>query len=403
MRLKWLLTSALIFAQILYILPPPAFAAPETSPTSQEPTAAQLQQMVSPIALYPDTLVAQILAASTYPTQIVEADRWVQQNKGLPAKQIAQAASQQPWDPSVKSLTAFPAVLDNLNNNLSWTSALGDAYYNYPQAVLHAVQMMRQKAEQAGNLKTTPQQTVTQQGQTIIIQPANPQVIYVPEYNPTVVYGAPVAAPPGYSGTDLALAGLLGFGAGIAVGALIADSDGWGSNNWNCNWHGGNVTYNHNVYVSNNNVYHRDDWNNPNWNNNNHYNNNNWNNASHPNWNTHPSNWNNHAYNHSGYNHTSVNHESYNNGNSSFSHAGINHSSGYDNGFGGGHAYHSDYSNTNWNHSGDSGRFGGSPNHSAFGGYEPGGNAWSNASRGRSSWSGRSGGGGGGGFGHFRH
>jgi len=391
MRLKWLLASALICAQILYTLPPPAFATPETPSTSQEPTAAQLQQMVSPIALYPDTLVAQILAASTYPTQIVEADRWVQQNKGMPAKQIAQAASQQPWDPSVKALTAFPAILDNLNSNLSWTSTLGDAYYNYPQAVLNAVQVMRKKAEQAGNLKTTPQQTVTQQGQIIIIRPANPQVIYVPEYNPTVVYGAPVAAPPGYSGADLALAGLLGFGAGIAVGALIADSDGWGSSHWGCNWSGGNVTYNHNVYVSNNNVYHRDDWNNPNWNNNNHWNNNNWNNSNHPNWNTHPNNWNSNAYNHSSYNHssydhTSLNHESYNNDNSSFSHSGVNHTSADDNNFNGYHSDHGGYS--------DSGG-----NRSAFGGYEPGGNAWANASRGRSSFSG---GRTGGGFGHWR-
>jgi Protein of unknown function (DUF3300) len=284
MRLKWVLASALICAQMIYALPPLSYAAPETPSTSQEPTAAQLQQMVSPIALYPDTLVAQILAASTYPTQIVEADRWVRQNKSMSANQLAQAASQQQWDPSVKSLTAFPAILDNLNNNLSWTSTLGDAYYNYPQAVLQAVQVMRNKAEQAGNLKTTPQQTVVQQGQTIIIQPANPQVIYVPEYNPTVVYGAPVAAPPGYSETDLALAGLLGFGAGIAVGALISDSDGWGSSHWGCNWNGGgNVTYNHNVYVSNNNVYHHDDWNN-----NQNWHNNNWNNSNHPNnWNSH--------------------------------------------------------------------------------------------------------------------
>jgi hypothetical protein len=401
MRLKWLLAFALICAQMLYTLPPLVFAAPETPSASQEPTAAQLQQMVSPIALYPDALVAQILAASTYPTQIVEADRWVQQNKGMPANQIAQAASQQPWDPSVKSLTAFPAILDNLNNNLSWTSTLGDAYYNYPQAVLQAVQVMRKKAEQAGNLKTTPQQTVTQQGQTIIIQPANPQVIYVPEYNPTVVYGTPVAAPPGYSGTDLALAGLLGFGAGIAVGALLSDSDGWGSSHWGCNWGGGNVTYNHNVYVSNNNVYHRDNWNNSNWNNS-HYNNN-WSNSNHPNWNTHPGNWNNNAYNHSSYNHTSVNHESYNNGNTSFNHTGVNHTGASNNNFANDHADRGNYSNTNWNRSGgNSGRFGGSASRSAFGGYKPGGDAWSNAARGRSSLGGGHFGEGGG-FGGFRH
>jgi uncharacterized membrane protein YgcG len=387
MRFNWLMASALICAQVLYTLPPPVFAAPEapaassqpSGATSSQPTAAELQSMVSPIALYPDTLVAQILAASTYPTQVVEADRWVDSNKSMSAKQIAQAASQQPWDPSVKSLTAFPAVLDNMNNNLSWTSTLGDAYYNYPQEVLKAVQVMRAKAEQAGNLKTTPQQTVVQQGQTIIIQPADPQVIYVPAYNPTVVYGAPVAAPVGYSGTDLALTGLLAFGAGIAVGALISDSDGWGSSNWGCNWHGGNVTYNHNVYVSNNNVYHHDNWNNSNWNNNHHPN---WNNNNHPNWNTH-ANWNNSGYNHSGVNNNNLNHTTNNYNNV--------------------HPNHSNYANNNLNHH-DTGRnnFGGSSlNHSnnAFGGYKPGGDAWANASRGRSSFGGGGGHFGGGGFG----
>ncbi|HUN60189.1 MAG TPA: DUF3300 domain-containing protein [Candidatus Binataceae bacterium] len=386
MRLKWLLASMLISAQLFYALPLTVFADPATSATaSQQPTAAQLQQLVSPIALYPDTLVAQILAASTYPTQIVEADRWLDSNKSMSAKQIAQAASQQPWDPSVKSLTAFPSVLDNLNSNLSWTSTLGDAYYNYPQEVLKAVQVMRHKAEQAGSLKTTPQQTVSQQGQTIIIQPANPQVIYVPQYNPTVVYGAPVAAPPGYSSSDLALAGLLGFGAGIAVGALIADSDGWGSSHWGCGWSGGNVTYNHNVYVSNTNVYHHDNWNNTNWNNNH----SNWNNTNHLNWNTHPSTWNNNAYNHSNFNNNELNHT---------------------NNFNGNHANHPNYANNNFNHN-DPGRndFGGSSwNHSnnAFGGYKPGGNAWANANRGRSSLGGGHFGGhgfgsGGGGFGRF--
>ena len=379
MRFKSILLFALISAQLFYFLPSPLLAAPETPAASPQPSAAQLQQLVSPIALYPDTLVAQILAASTYPTQVVEADRWIDSQKGQSAAQIAQAASQQPWDPSVKSLTAFPSILDNLNNNLSWTSTLGDAYYNYPQDVLKAVQVMRARAQSAGNLKTTSQQTVTQEGQTIIIQPANPQVIYVPEYNPAVAYGAPVAAPAGYTSTDLALTGLLGFGAGVAVGALIADSDGWGSSHWGCNWNGGgNVTYNHNVYVSNNNVYHRDNWNTVNWNNNH----TNWNNSSHPNWNTHPANWNNSAYNHSNFNNNNVNHA--NNLHSSRT----NYAS-----------THNNYARNDPGHPGTAdNRFGGSRPNSAFGGYKPGGEAWANASRGRSSF-----GGGGrfGGTGHF--
>ena len=376
MRLNWLLASTLIYVQLFHLPTRAVHADTEKPAASQEPTSAQLQQMVSPIALYPDTLVAQILAASTNPTQVVEAARWVDGQKGQSASQIAQAASQQSWDPSVKSLTAFPSVLDNMNSNLSWTSTLGDAYYNYPQPVLEAIQVLRHNAEQAGNLKTSSQQTVAQQGQTIIIQPANPQVIYVPQYNPTTVYGAPVAAPVGYSGADLALTGVLAFGAGIAVGALISDSDGWGSNNWNCNWHGGNVSYNRNVYVSNNNVYHRDSWNNANWNNGNHPN---WNNSNHPNWNTHPNNWNKTGYNHANINNSGVNRGSVNNSHFDYSRAG-----------------HSSASNSNWNRRGFSdNRLGGSSanrSNNAFGGYKPGGDAWANRARGRSSFSGGSGG-----------
>src|SRR5207244_1426908 len=151
---------------------PPA-PAPQQSPQ-------ELQQLVAPIALYPDELVAEILAASTYPTQIVEAERWVQQNSSLKGAQLASEVDKQSWDPSVKALTQFPSVLANMDKNLSWTSALGDAYFNNQQDVLNAVQVMRERAQAAGTLKTTAQQNVTTQGQTIIIEPANPQVVYVP-------------------------------------------------------------------------------------------------------------------------------------------------------------------------------------------------------------------------------
>jgi len=182
----------------------------------------------APIALYPDSLVGQILAASQYPTQIVEAQRWMETNSGLSAAQVAQGANSQSWDPSVKSLTAFPKGLNDMNTNLSWTSVLGEAYYSDPQGVLQAVQVMRAQAKAAGTLSSTSQQTVETQGETIIIQPADPQVIYVPQYNPTVPNGAPVGAYPGYTSSDLALTGVLAFGAGVAVGALINSSDGWG-------------------------------------------------------------------------------------------------------------------------------------------------------------------------------
>ena len=134
---------------------------PTQAPPYTQGTPEQLQQLVAPIALYPDSLVAQILAASTFPEQVVEADRWVQEHQDLKGDALGQAVDQQPWDPSVKALTAFPSVLGNMDKNLSWTSSLGDAYYNQQQDVMDAVQVMRQRAERAGDLKTTPQQVVT--------------------------------------------------------------------------------------------------------------------------------------------------------------------------------------------------------------------------------------------------
>jgi Protein of unknown function (DUF3300) len=160
-----ILSVALLFATCPVALPafqgaqsgaPPAQA---RAPLTQD----QLQQLVAPIALYPDSLVAQILAASTYPEQVVEADRWVQANPNVTGDALAQAVDQQNWDPSVKALCAFPSVLANMDKNISWTSSLGDAYYNQAQDVMDAIQVMRQKAQQAGNLQSTPQQTVQTQ------------------------------------------------------------------------------------------------------------------------------------------------------------------------------------------------------------------------------------------------
>ena len=213
-------------------------------------------------------LVAQILAGSTYPTQVVEADRWLKQNPNLTGDQLANQVNQQNWDPSIKSLTQFPTVLQTMNDNLAWTSNLGEAYYNQPADVMNAIQVLRNMAVNAGTLKSTAQQQVEVQPappaaqgstqpsvqQTVIIQPAQPNTVYVPQYNPTSAYGAPVAAPPGYSGSDLLLTGVLSFGAGILLGSLINN----GHNDWNCGWYGGGgstVKYNNNVYVTNNNVY----------------------------------------------------------------------------------------------------------------------------------------------------
>jgi hypothetical protein len=151
-------------------------------------TPEQLQQLVAPIALYPDSLVAQILAATTFPAEVVEADRWLQAHPDLKGDDLAKAVDQQPWDPSVKALTAFPTVLGNMDKNISWTSSLGDAYYNQQQDVMDAVQVMRRKAQDAGNLKTTPQLKVTDQDSDIDIEPADPDVVYVPAYDPWLIY-----------------------------------------------------------------------------------------------------------------------------------------------------------------------------------------------------------------------
>jgi hypothetical protein len=218
-------------------------------------TEQELNNLVSPIALYPDALVAQILAASTFPDQVAVADNWLEQNKSLTGSALTQAVNGQSWDPSVKALTQFPSVLNNMAQNLAWTSQLGEAYHNQQSQVMSAIQTLRQQAKAAGNLKSTPQQSVTTQSQggtqVIVIQPANPQVVYVPQYNPTLVYGTPYTAP-GYSTGALVATGLLSFGAGIAVGAMMSGGCcGWGWSSWNCNWYHGGAYYAGHPYYGN--------------------------------------------------------------------------------------------------------------------------------------------------------
>lgn len=219
-------------------------------PPYAQQTPDQLQQLVAPIALYPDSLVAQILAAATFPDQIVEADRWLQANPDLKGDDLAKAVDQQPWDPSVKALTAFPNVLGNMDKNLSWTSSLGDAYYNQQDDVMNAIQVMRQKAQQSGNLQSTPQQTVTTQGSTVVIEPAQPDVVYVPAYDPWVVYGYPVAPwPEWYPYPGIWFGGpSLFFGVGFGVGFYGGYPWGWGG--WGFDWHNRYAYYNHDRYYS---------------------------------------------------------------------------------------------------------------------------------------------------------
>src|ERR1700683_4396744 len=221
---------------------PPAQAPP---PPGQPPTAPltsqQLQELVAPIALYPDALVAQILAASAYPTQIVEAERFLQQNPDLKGTALGAEVDKQDWDPSVKALTQFPSVLANMDKNLSWTSELGDANYNQSADVLGAVQFMRQKAQQAGTLKSTPQQTVTTQGPSVVIQPASPDVVYVPDYDPELIYGYPVGLWPGFYPWWGAPRPYISWGVGFGIGPFFGF--GWGWNAWGFDWYNRGLLY----------------------------------------------------------------------------------------------------------------------------------------------------------------
>lgn len=214
--------------------------------------AVGLDQLVAPIALYPDSLVAQILTASTYPQQVSDADNWSHQMAAMPPQQRADAANGMPWDPSVKALTAFPSVLDNLARNANWMTSLGNAYYNQPGDVMNAVQAARVQAQQAGYLRSTPQQRVYEDDGQILIAPVNPELVYVPYYNPWRLYGTwvtPYAGfyvpppPPGF-----AVGVGLGFVAGVSIG--LFGHFGWGFNNWTPNWHGGVVVFNHTTYIS---------------------------------------------------------------------------------------------------------------------------------------------------------
>jgi hypothetical protein len=216
----------------------------------------EIDQLVAPVALYPDSLLAQVLAASTYPLEIVQAARFLQENKELKGEKLLAAAKDKDWDPSVKAMLEFPDVLIMMNEKLEWTQKLGDAFLGQQADVMASAQRLRQKAHESGNLKTTKEQKVTvdQQTQVIVIEPANPQVVYVPTYNPTVVYGPwPYPAyppyyyyPPGY----VAGAAFFSFGMGVMIGAAWSGHGGWG-----CGWGNNDVYINnskHNNFTKNN-------------------------------------------------------------------------------------------------------------------------------------------------------
>jgi hypothetical protein len=227
---------------------PPASAEPPPAPVPQQ-SPQELDQLVAPIALYPDALIAQILAGASHPAEIVEADRWLQQHSDLKGDALAKAVDTQSWDPGVKALTQFPGLLQMMDKNLAWTSSLGEAYVNGSQNVLNAVQEMRQRAQQAGNLKSTAQESVTTEGTTIVIAPANPQVVYVPEYDPWVVYGAPLAFYPGWIGVPGFYLGGPGIAFGVGIGIGFFGGFGWGWHSWGTDWHGHGLVYGHHPYV----------------------------------------------------------------------------------------------------------------------------------------------------------
>ena len=247
---RWITRSLTWLMVVLLVFPPGTFAQQPAEATAFK--QEELDQLLAPIALHPDDLIAQILMASTYPLEVVQAERFTKQNTSLKGDALTAALEKQDWDPSVKSLVNFPQVLTMMSEKLDWTQQLGDAFIADQKKVLDTVQSLRAKAQTAGNLKTTKEQTVIVEEKIIKIEPANPQVIYVPTYNPTVVYGAwPYPAyppyyyyPPGYMASSA-----FWFAAGVGMSAA------WGYAWGNCNWGGGDVNINNSRHTNiNNNI-----------------------------------------------------------------------------------------------------------------------------------------------------
>ena len=230
----------------------PVLFAQQPAPAQAAPAIPndQLDSLVAPIALYPDPMLAQVLAASTYPLEIVQLNQWLQHNRNLSPQQVTAAVEQQNWDPSVQAMAAFPDVVKNMADNIKWTSDLGNAFLAQQADVMNAVQRMRLRAANSGKLASTQQQTVETQtvdGRTVIvIQPASPQVVYVPAYDPAAVWGPPPAyypyPPVYYPPAGYVATGLISFGLGVAVGSIWGGG-GWG---WGCGWGHNNIIINNN-------------------------------------------------------------------------------------------------------------------------------------------------------------
>lgn len=216
----------------------------------------QLDSLVAPIALYPDPLLAQTLAASTYPLEIIQLQQWLLKHPGLKDKALADAVAKEPWDPSVQALAGLPDVVKRLADDIQWTTDLGNAFLAQQSDVMDAVQRMRKKAQDKGNLKSTEQQRVEtkviESRSVIVVEQADPQVVYVPSYDPVVVWGPPVYPyppiyypPAGYYAAGLAVS----FGVGVMMGAFW--SGGWG---WGCGWSNNNININNNNFNRNTNI-----------------------------------------------------------------------------------------------------------------------------------------------------
>jgi hypothetical protein len=234
----------------------------QPAPPAQKIPAEQLDSLVAPIALYPDPLLAQVLAASTYPLELVQLSQWLQKHKDLKDKKLAEAVAKQPWDPSVQAMAGLPDVVKRLTDDIQWTTDLGNAFLAQQNDVMDAVQRMRKKAQDKGTLKPSEQQKVetkvVENKTVIVVEQAQPDVVYVPSYDPVVVYGPPVYAyppiyypPPGYYAAGMAVS----FGVGVAMGAMW--SGGWG---YGCGWGNNDVdinvnnNFNRNANINRNNI-----------------------------------------------------------------------------------------------------------------------------------------------------
>ena len=238
-----------VFCSVLLVSGPmPAATAQQTA--NKIPND-QLDSLVAPIALFPDPLLAQTLAASTYPLELIQLHQWLQKNKTLKDKALADAVAKQPWDPSVQAMAGLPDLVKRLSDDIQWTTDLGNAFLAQQSDVMDAVQRMRTKAKDSGNLKSSEEikveTKVVESKTVVVIEQANPQVIYVPTYSPTVVWGYPIYPyppiyyPPPYYGA-------IAFSAGVFMGAAMWGG-GWG---WGCGWGGGG-----NIYINNNNNFNR--------------------------------------------------------------------------------------------------------------------------------------------------